>query len=391
MTIAEFLIELKVKGADKATAALKSVKGGLTDISAQGLAAKAAIVGVVYAVEKLTIGASQLGTNLVQFSNYTGLSAEGLQRWQIAMMQSGVTAEETQKNIENVQQTMGKFLLGEGQPAGYGVLAQAVGLDITKVKNAYYVASKMREYLHKDPNVTRANEVASSFGFSPAMIQALRTTNVELEKIANNEILSDNTKQRLNGVNIAWMNFWRNLKLLQANLVADYGIEAIKALRDAFRFLVDVVKDINDLIKAFPLLKYAAAAAGAAIALAFAPVTSAIAGITLLLSEIQKFKSGDIGHSIIGGALGPSPEDLKKFKEKVGPSAESPFSSKMRDFMHGIFGAPPSLTPSPGGQTTSMNIKIDNHGVEGADQIQDTFNTAVNFAFRQMQSATQVA
>lgn len=390
MTIAEFFVEVGVKGTAKATSALNSIKSGLTDVSSSGLAAKAAIVGVVYAVERLTLGAAQMGTTFKQFENFTGISAQGLQRWQYALTQSGVVAEETQKNIENVQQTMGKLLLGEGQPKGYGILQSLVGFDITRAKDTLYVMGKLREYLKADSNITRANEVGQSFGLSPAVIQALRTTTVDLDKISKNQLISDSTIDRLNKTNIAWMNFWRTLKLFQANLVSDYGISAIKSLSNAFKVVVDTGVAVSKLTKDFTILKDVAIVAGAALAAYFAPVTATVSALILLLSEVQKYREGKGIFSEKGGVG-------KLFNEK----GRSEYGDKIRDFMHGIFGAPPSLTPRPaapdgsklpeGSKTTSMNIKIDNHGVEGADQIEESFNTAVNFAFRQLQTVTQVA
>jgi len=116
MEIAELFVRLGVKGASETKTALTSTKNTLGEVSTSALAAKAAIVATIYAVERLMSTSANAGNGLQQFSDLTGLSAEQLQRYQFAARQAGATNENLTSSIKGVQSAITNMLLGKGQP-----------------------------------------------------------------------------------------------------------------------------------------------------------------------------------------------------------------------------------------------------------------------------------
>ncbi len=308
MKIAELFIELGIKGVDNARKRLGEVTNGLSDISSKGLATKAAILGVVYAIEQLTLNSAQAGAHFMQFEKQTGMSTDRLQRWQYMMKQGGIAAEETEQSLRSVQTTMGKMQLGQAAPSGLSWLSNMVGFDREKAyKDTEYVMNKLREYLKKETNITRGNEVAASFGLSPGVIGELRKSLIDLEKVPQSKILSHGTLESLNKINQAWTNLKDNYGRFQDRMVAKYSWPVIDELSRALTIVQDLVVWIEKLIKKFPALGDAAKIAGIAIAGALAlfggPITALASGISLILymlAEWQKHKENDKG-SIFGG------------------------------------------------------------------------------------------
>ncbi len=298
MTIAELFVNIGIKGDGEAQKALKNVKGGLGEISSTGLAAKAALVGVVYGLERLTGVVSQRGLELQQFSNLTGLSTDMLQRWQYAARQSGVSAEEMAGSLKGVQSVMVDMLMGKGAPAGMGILARAVGFDMSKARDTFYVMGKLKEFAKSAP-ADVGNSVLKTFGLSESTIQFLRSTKVELDKIKPSNIFSPGEIATLARVNIAWSNFWNSIQMFTGHMAGAFGLNVISSLQRALTLTQHLVSEFTKLIKKFPVLgtvaKAALAVIGAELLILGGPLTAiatAITGIIYLFSEWQKHREG---------------------------------------------------------------------------------------------------
>lgn len=283
----ELFVEIGVKGAKAAGEAISGVKDWLGDMSTQGIAAKAAIIGALYAMERFATNSMQLGTNMHQFGLYTGLSTQMLQKWQYAMQQSGVSADDVQSSIVNVQKTMGDLRAFGKEPAGMRQLQAVLGnFDFSKATDMNYVMEQLRRYAQKEQNTTVRNSVLSSFGLSQSMIAGMSEFKGDINK--QPVMFSKDTEDQLNRANIALMNLKRNWTIFQAEMTAKYAIPIVQELGELWKGL----QGIGRLLDQFKELKVAAIALGAVLALTFAPITSAVAGIAVLIAEMQKFKEG---------------------------------------------------------------------------------------------------
>jgi len=165
MTIAELFVNLGVKGADSAGKALGGVKGGLGEVKSMSLEAKAALVGVIYGLERMMSNSAQLGTSLTNFNALTGISAQQLQQWQYAARQAGVAGEEMTGSMKAVQSTMANMLMGKGAPEGMAMLANKVGFDPARARDTAYVLGQLQKFAQSVPQDV-GNAMIKSFGVS---------------------------------------------------------------------------------------------------------------------------------------------------------------------------------------------------------------------------------
>lgn len=405
----EFFLNLGVKSPEKALGAMGSVNKAMLDMKSNGIAAKAAVVGAIYALKRMIMSSAQLGTGLEQFKNLTGESTDALQRWQYAMMKTGVDATETESAIKSVQETMGKMRMNLGAPSGMAVLQETVGFDHEKASKTMYVMDKLRQYLKTDKDITRANQVAASFGLSPGVIQGMRAGTLELDKISSSKILSESTIARLAKVNSAWLEFQNTWKLMQARLVADFGLKRVDTLQNSLKFISTTTADINKLLKQVPALQNAMVAAGVAISAAWAPLTATVGGVIIALSDLQKYKEGRYGEMATARLMGLDPAKRKEVNEQLqrdmtDPSKTKPsvlFSPEWDRKIKAFFGHDDNWYrqqgyPIPKGGSgrgpqsdVNFNQQIYNYGVEGSDEIGRGAMEGVAAAVRQMGALTE--
>lgn len=268
MTIAELFINLGVKGNEKAVKATEGVKSSLSGVASEGLAAKAAIIGVMYGLERLMAQSGKTGTSLTQFSAFTGISAETLQRWQYAARQAGESSDELTGNIKAVQGSMTAMLTGHGAPEGMAMLANKVGFDSTKARDTMYVMQKLQEYANATKDTPDlANRVMGSFGLSEGTIASMRRNAFNADTLGKAPIYSDKEASQLNKVDVAWANLGDNIEKAMGHLTAKHGMSLVKdisgvvgevfKLLDAFVKLaekLEVLKWIGEVFKGWGLI-----------------------------------------------------------------------------------------------------------------------------------------
>jgi hypothetical protein len=256
VTIADLAVNLGIKGSEKVGNSLTGVRKQMGQLTSTSLEAKAAIIGAMYALEKLTAQSGQMGTSLTQFTDLTGLSADKLQRWQYLALKSGESAQEMAGSIQAVQNAMTKMILGEGAPKGINALKNVVGFDINKARDTFYVMDKLREYAQKTKNVPDvANEIMKSFGLSEKTIQALRTSKVNLANVPRSQMYNGRETEALNKANIAWAELGSKLEHGYGRLNAKFGpqmVHDVSVLADSVLRLADA---FGQLVQQTELLK----------------------------------------------------------------------------------------------------------------------------------------
>ena len=102
MKIADLFVDIRVGGADKSVRALSSVSKGVAGVATASLAASAAIVGMVYALQRLSSPSNSEGAALKNFGVMTGLSTKKLQQYQFAGRQVNLVNEEISSSMFNL-------------------------------------------------------------------------------------------------------------------------------------------------------------------------------------------------------------------------------------------------------------------------------------------------
>lgn len=293
MKIAEFFILIGLKGDDKSAKSLKKLDDGIKDIKQNTILAKAAVLALFYELQKLTTDSANFGMKMQNFSDYTGMDPEILQRWQAFFRMGQVGSEEVTQSMVKLQGMMTKIFTTGEAPEGFDLFQRTIGLDLEKAySDSAYTMDKIREYLKTEKDKNFANQVVGSLGISPDMIARMRVSNMDIMKIPKNLISSSGEIGQLANVSEQWSKFGLEFDAVMRKLTASYGLEGVKTVRDAFRAVIEAGQEIGKITKEIPALQDAMVTAGIAIAAAWAPITATVGGVVFLLSQYQKNKEG---------------------------------------------------------------------------------------------------
>ncbi len=283
MKIADLFIGLGIKGDDKTNKALKGTKSGLADVKSMSIEAKAAIIGAIYALERLMSSSAQQGAGLMNFNALTGLSTQALQEWQYAARQAGVSSEELTGSVKGVQNAMTNMLLGKGAPEGMAMLANKVGFDEKKARDTFYVMKKLQEFAKSAPPDISSN-LMKSFGLNEGVISAMQRNMFRDDIFKNAPKYSQAQIVQLDKVNSAWANLGQKIEMAMGKFTAKHGMQLISDLEKItpqVLKLVEALVTLADKTKVFQL-----------IGKAFEGWGLILEGINKQLTDINKDSSG---------------------------------------------------------------------------------------------------
>lgn len=258
MKIAELFVALGVKGGDTTKRSLEGVKSGMGEIKSMSLEAKAAIVGVVYALEKMMSASAKKGTNLLDFATLTGLSTKQLQQWQYAAIQAGGSAEDLQTSVRNVQQSMTNMQLGKGAPEGIKVMAEQLErmgekFDFKRAGNdPFYVMTQAQKFLQSDVPARFKATMARSLGLSDGTMAAMMRGAFSPDMLNKAPVLSDNQIGQLNKVDVAWKNLGLQVERAFDKFTSKHGLQIAS---DIGKITVEVFKLVDGLTRIAEKLK----------------------------------------------------------------------------------------------------------------------------------------
>lgn len=258
MTVAELFVNLGIKGADKTVGSLSDIKKQLGDTKSMSLETKAAIVGTVYALERLFAASGAMGTGLTNFNSLTNLSTKQLQQWQYAARQAGVANEDFTGSIKAVQGAMTNMLLGKGAPEGMALLANRVGFDANRARDSFYVMEQLQKFAKSAP-ADVGNAVLKSFGISEGVIAAMRRNAFNPQAFGKAPTYSEGEIKALDRANIAWSNLGTSIEMAVGRFNARHGgqiIRDISLMTTSVIHLVEALTILAEKIKVFKGLAY---------------------------------------------------------------------------------------------------------------------------------------
>lgn len=228
MNIAELFVTLGIKGSEKTVGALTDVKKGLKDTASMSLEAKAALVGAMYALERLFATSGQRGTDLTNLNSVLGVSTKTLQQYEYAARQVGVSNQEVDGTFKSLQATMTKTLMNGDAPKGMARVAQLTGelntRDIARFsEHPEELIKRLQDYAGKEKNVGLKNEVLKSFGISDNMIAALNRKAFTPQQLAKAPTYSDKEVGALDKANIGWSNLGNKIEMAIGHFNAKHG------------------------------------------------------------------------------------------------------------------------------------------------------------------------
>lgn len=235
MIIAELFVNLGIKGAEKTVGALSNVQKGMQNLGSLSLETKAAIVGAMYALERLFSKSGTTGTDLTNFSTLIGTSTKTLQQYQFAARQVGVSNQETEATFKTLASTMTKIRMGEGAPKGFAQVAMLTGginaADVEKfMQNPELLLQRLQLYAQKEKRLGIRNEVLKSFGLSDNLIAGLARNAFNPTALARAPTYSDRELKDLDKANIAWANLGNTIAMAFGRFNAAHGGQLVKDL-----------------------------------------------------------------------------------------------------------------------------------------------------------------
>ncbi len=373
MNLGDLFLTIGLKGNEKTISALKDTKVQISDIGSNALAAKAAIIGMMYGLERLMSNSAATGNGLLQFATYTGLSADALQKWQFAARQAGVTSDELTGSVKGVQDQMINMLLGKSHPEGFSLVANKVGLDQNRLRDTFYVLGQLQKYAQVVP-ADIGNIALKSFGITEGTINAMRRGMFNEKVFAKAPLYSQGEIGTLSKVGVEWSNLGQRIEMAMGHLTSKHGLKLvgeISQITTQILKLVDALTTLAEKIKIFELIGMAFQGWGMILGL-----------ITDGLDKMGKASGSSNGAKDKNSysSLGP-----KKF-------IDSMLQNVMNDYFNSYGPKVTAIAQSPSVQPTAQttaNIVVHNHGVQDAKDGAHHVKKAVQDAFRQNQANSQ--
>lgn len=230
MNAGELFVNLGIKGSEKTVGALSGVTKGLGEAKSMSIEAKAAILGAVYAFERMMANSSKAGTDLTNFAALTGLAAKDLQQWQWAAMQAGDSTEDFTSSLKGVQQSVNNMLLNKSAPEYIGLIAKNVkNFDPTKLRDTFYLMTKLQEAAQNMP-ADLGTTMLRSFGLGDPTIAAMRRNAFTPDQFAKAPIYGDKEVASLDKANIAWTNLGNKVEMAFGHFNAKHGVQIVNEL-----------------------------------------------------------------------------------------------------------------------------------------------------------------
>jgi hypothetical protein len=382
VNIADLFVNLGIKGTETTTRALTGVKDGLGDIASTSLAAKAGILAVMYGLEQMMAHSAAQGNSLVQFSQYTGMSADALQRWQYLLRQSGVGAGEAEGSLKALQKTMYLMKAGLAAPSGMNQIQHVLGMSPADMQRAQedteFMMEKLREYAKLQKDLPRGNMDLQSMGLSEGMILALRTSKVDLGKVPSAYMYSEGQEKSLQKIGVAWDNLGSRIAVAFGKMNAKHGgnlVGEIGMIADKVMHLIESLVIMSEKLKIFEL-----------IGKAFEGWGMILDGINSTADKLAnkdkhgKPVNGTAFENIMGKLF---PETFKSIKDNFDTIQEFKEKERQQEASKHI---QPNIKKHQLGGKTASNVSIDldmnfQHEGKNAQQTAGSLKQAINEAF----------
>lgn len=283
MKIGEFFVTLAVQ-AD--TLSVKDFAGALGALPIKAAAAAGALYFVQKQIASLVDSAIGASIELQNFEATTGLSAQALQRWQIAAQQMNISAETVTSSISGLQRELARIRLGEGNIRPFSLL----GIDVNQ--DALGALNQLRANLRGLRAEQRATAVdlMQQMGISPEMIKLLMLSNEELRK--RQKLIPGLSREQQE-------TFLQTKKtLVEIGLILkQFGYDIVSPLAHSFNFLAQKIRENETALRIVRDI--------------FLGLTFPIWAVILLIDDIVGYFEGK------DSALGAVIEGLKVFAHEI--------------------------------------------------------------------------
>jgi len=263
MKLGDLFVDLGVTGNEKTVGALTGMRKGMSEVSSVSLEAKAAILGALYALQRMFSESGKQGQSLNQFNQLLGVSAQTLQEYQYAARQVGVSNAEMENSFKGIQSQMTKTLLNGDAPKGLARVAELTGKigknEILEWQKApEKLLQRLQQYAQLEKNPGLRNETLKSFsGITDGIIAGMKQNIFRPDVFAKAPKYTDKEIQSLQRADTAWSNLGTTIEMAFGKFNAKHGeklVSDISKLVPEVLKLVTAFTQLAEKAKAFELL-----------------------------------------------------------------------------------------------------------------------------------------
>ena len=214
------------------------------EVKSMSLGAKAAILGVVYGLERMMSSSIQKATGLKMFGNITGKSTKRLQQFQYAGRQALISADSVKNSIIGIQDAMSLLALGKGQPEYMGLLMEKIkNFDPSEKDNPYAMFLRIQEGAQKmRPDIAKL--MAGSFNVSPDVLSGMLENKFNEKTMRRAPFISDREQTKLRDVGKEWANMADNIEKTFGKITAKHGGKLVGDIGNASKEVMELVKSL---------------------------------------------------------------------------------------------------------------------------------------------------
>lgn len=246
--IAELFVKLGITGSDKVTKDLEATERGMGEVASSGLAAKAAILAMVYGLEQMMAMSARSGTELQNLNAITGVSVQTLQRYNNAAKIAGGTGHEFSQSVVAIQKVMADLEAGRAMPSGAALL----GID-TRTRDPVKLFNDLTRAAQRF-NGELANQALQSFGLDLNTIAQMRRGVFDESNLNKIPVLSDNAQKSLDNLNQQMNRLEVRIEQAFAGFFSKHGTDIVKdiaVVTEAIIHLADALQSAADKLQVF--------------------------------------------------------------------------------------------------------------------------------------------
>lgn len=286
-------VSLGVKGSEKTLTAIGGVRQGLKETASTAWETKVALVGAMYALERLFATSGQTGTNLTNFNAMLGGSTQSLQQYQYAARQAGVANQEVEATFKGLAAASTKLLLGQGDIAGAArvalVLKTNLNPELDAAANGHPEAllQRLQQYAQSKENIGLGNIALKSFGLTDNIIAAMRRNAFRPEVLKQAPTYGANEIKSLDKSNIAWSNLGNKVEMAVGHFNAVHGQTLVKDLSKITDQVIKLANAFEKLSEKAELFKW--------LGKIFEGWTLIFAGLTVAIEKLADTSPPEMG------------------------------------------------------------------------------------------------
>lgn len=286
MTIAELFVKVGFQVDNPGALNKAASELGFAEVKAINL--KRSVLALGASFTALIYFASNAGTALFKFHIATGLSAQTLQRWQLAAAKANVSGEAVVQSVKSIQDAQVQIALGQGNLAPWALL----GIDPRQ--NPFDVLWQLHLRLQ---NIAPAmgRYLASQMGVPEEMYTLLKRADLTVDQLQG-KIVSDDEAEKLDKVNGDFNVLVQNIK----NMGISFAAANAGTITDFFSNIQPYILEAAKALEAFT----ANTPNGAAARRHFKMYAEGILAIVAALSALSFVAKGVATLSALGGFFG---------------------------------------------------------------------------------------